>query len=440
MKKNKVVVIGGGSSYTPELIEGFILRNDQFHIDEFVLVDVQQGLEKVSIIEKLAQRMFKEAGLNVNAYASLDRRSAFVDADYVIVQMRVGLLDARIKDERISNKHGLIGQETNGAGGMFKGLRTVPVILDIVKDVQEICPNAWIVNFSNPSGMINEAVIKYTKFEKFVSLCNVPINMHYDIAKIMNLPKDELRLELYGLNHYFYVTDVFHNGISIKSAVIDEYCNTLSNPITMNNIDAYPWDEQFIRGINAIPCPYHNYYYFTKEELAKEMIAYGEGNVRAEKVHRIEESLFELYKDENLKVKPKELESRGGALYSDAACSLVCSIHNDTKDLQYVNTLNRGANPDLPFDSGVECTAVISRGGIFPLPMNHQNAALRGQIQMMKAFEQTVVDAAVLGNKELAISALNMNPLVDSMNAATAVFEELLEAHKEYLPNFFKED
>ena len=171
----KVVTIGGGSSYTPELIEGFIKRHNELPVKELWLVDIEEGKEKLEIVGSLAKRMVKKANIDMEIHLTLDRREALKDADFVTTQLRVGLLDARIKDESIPLSHGLIGQETNGAGGLFKALRTVPVVFDIIKDIEELCPNAWLINFTNPTGIISEAVFKYTNFKKYIGLCNVQI-------------------------------------------------------------------------------------------------------------------------------------------------------------------------------------------------------------------------------------------------------------------------
>ena len=162
----KIVTIGGGSSYTPELVEGFIKRHKELPVSELWLVDIEAGKEKLEIVGNLAKRMVKKAGIDMKIYLTLDRKEALRGADFVTTQLRVGLLDARIKDERIPLSHGVIGQETNGAGGLFKALRTIPVIFDILKDVEELCPNAWVINFTNPTGIITEAVFRYTKFKK----------------------------------------------------------------------------------------------------------------------------------------------------------------------------------------------------------------------------------------------------------------------------------
>ncbi|MER2256742.1 MAG: 6-phospho-beta-glucosidase, partial [Priestia megaterium] len=222
MKKGiKIVTIGGGSSYTPELIEGFIKRYDELPVRELWLVDVEEGKEKLEIVGDLAKRMVKKSGLPIDVHLTLDRREALKDADFVTTQFRVGLLDARAKDERIPLKYGVLGQETNGPGGLFKGLRTIPVILDICRDIEELCPEAWLINFTNPAGMVTEAVLRYSNIKKIVGLCNVPIGMEMGIAKLLDVDHSRIRIDFAGLNHMVYGLDVYVDGVSVKDQVID---------------------------------------------------------------------------------------------------------------------------------------------------------------------------------------------------------------------------
>lgn len=436
-KKLKIATIGGGSSYTPELVEGFIKRYDELPIDELWLVDIEDGKEKLEIVGKLAQRMVEEAGLPMKVILTLDRREALKDASFVTTQMRVGQLKARILDERIPLTHGIIGQETNGAGGMFKALRTIPVILDIVKDMRELCPDAWLINFTNPSGMVTEAVLRYSDHKRVIGLCNVPIGMQNGFARLMDVKPEQVQLQIAGLNHHFFVTDTFVDGVSQHEKMMDIYTNLKEEDyVSMKNIMTFPWSKSLLRGLNAIPCPYLSYYFFTKEQLEHELELFKENNVRAEFVKHVEDELFELYKDENLKVKPKQLEQRGGAHYSDAACSLITSIYNNKGDIQYVDCLNNGAVSDLPAESVVEIAAMITADGPKPLAIGEIPLPLKGTIQTIKTFERMVCEAAVTGNKDLAIAALTLNPLVPSDEIANIVFNELYEAHKAYLPQF----
>ena len=205
----------------------------------------------------------------------------------------------------------------------------------------------------------------------------------------------------------------------------------------MKNIKDFKWEPDFIRGIGVIPCPYHRYYFKKREMLESELKAYAENGTRAETVKKLEEELFELYKDETLDIKPPQLQERGGAYYSDAACRLINSIYNDTMDIQPVNTMNRGALADIAYDSAVEVSCVITKNGPVPLSMGHLPTAVRGLVQQIKAFEQTAADAAMTGDYNLALAAMTMNPLVQEDVDAKVLLDEMLEAHKDHLPQFF---
>lgn len=441
MKKLKVVTIGGGSSYTPELIEGFIKRHHELPIDELWLVDIEEGREKLEIVGNLAKRMVKASGVPMKVILSLDRTEALVDADFVTTQLRVGLLKSRILDERIPLSHGIIGQETNGAGGMFKALRTIPVILDIVEDMKKYCPQAWLINFTNPAGMVTEAVMKYGNFNKVVGLCNVPVGMKKSMASQLKEDEKDLDMEIVGLNHHFFMTDVFVHGKSRMDEILKLYEDlTDDDQVSMKNIMVIPWSKELIRGLKAIPAPYLSYYFFTKEQLDHQLELFEENNVRAEFVKNVEDELFALYKDESLEIKPKQLELRGGAHYSDAACSLINSIYNDKGDIQYVNTRNGDTISNLPRDVVIEVAAKITKDGPKPIKVGLIPYAINGTIQNTKSFELMVCEAAVTGDRDLAIAALTINPLVPSDKIANDVFRELLEAHKNYLPQFKGEE
>ncbi|MEH6938105.1 6-phospho-beta-glucosidase [Bacillus sp. JJ664] len=437
-KSIKITTIGGGSSYTPELVEGFIKRYDELPLRELWLVDVEEGREKLEIVGDLAKRMFQKAGLPVEVHLTLDRRAALKDADFVTTQFRVGLLEARAKDERIPLKYGVLGQETNGPGGLFKGLRTIPVILDIVKDMKELCPEAWLVNFTNPAGMVTEAVLRYTDHHKVVGLCNVPIGMEMGIAKLLNVEHSRVRIDFAGLNHMVYGLDVYVDGVSVKDKVID-YLTHPENSSFVKNIQGYGWEPEFISALGVLPCPYHNYYYKTREMVAKDLKSAETDGTRAEVVKKLEDDLFELYKDPNLSIKPPQLEKRGGAYYSDAAVRLISSIYNDKGDIQPVNTKNNGSIASIPNDSAVEVSCVITKDGPKPIVMGDLPVAVRGLVQQIKSFERVACEAAIEGDYNKAVLALTINPLVASDKVAKQIVDEMLEAHKAHLPQFFNE-
>lgn len=439
-KKIKIVTIGGGSSYTPELIEGFIKRSNELPIKEIWLVDIEDGKEKLEIVGAMAKRMVKAAGLDWEVNLTLDRKEALKDADFVSTQFRVGLLDARIKDERIPLSHGLIGQETNGAGGMLKAFRTIPVILDIIEDMKELCPNAWLINFTNPSGMITEAAIKYGGWNKTVGLCNVPINLMKQDSKALEIPEEDLFFKFAGLNHFHWHRVWDKEGNERTAELIELLYNPenadSNNEAVVANIKESKFIYEQIKDLGLLPCPYHNYYYATDDMLKEELESFSKGETRAEVVKRTEAELFELYKDTKLDYKPEQLTKRGGAYYSDAACEVICSIYNDKKTTMVVCTPNNGSVSDLPYDSIAEVSSIITAHGPEPINFGKLDVAAKGMLQLMKSMEQITISAAITGNYDEAVHSFTINPLVPSGKIARDVLEELLIAHKDYLPQF----
>lgn len=439
-KKLKVVTIGGGSSYTPELLEGFIKRYNELPVTELWLVDVEAGKEKLNIIFDLCQRMIEHAGVPLKLYQTLDRREALVDADFVTTQLRVGQLKARELDERIPLSHGYLGQETNGAGGLFKGLRTIPVIFDIIKDVEELCPDAWIINFTNPAGMVTEAVFRHTNFKRFIGVCNIPIGMKMFIQDVLNVqPQDDLSIDLFGLNHMVFIKDVFVNGKSHFANLLDSVASGTVTSSSVKNIFTLPFSEGLLRSLNLLPCSYLLYYVKQKEMLAIEMGEFYKGGVRAEVVQKVEKELFELYKNPTLDVKPKELELRGGAYYSDAACGVINAIYNDTQSEHYVNFPHLGHIDNIPDDWAIEMTCTIGRDGATPHSRTtHFDEKVLGLIYTIKGFEIAASCAALSGQFNDVLLALNLSPLVHSDMDAEKLAREMLLAHEALLPNFEK--
>ena len=436
----KIVTIGGGSSYTPELIEGFILRQKEMPITEIWLVDVEEGREKLEIVGAMAKRMVKAAGLDWKVNLTLDRREALKDADFVTTQFRVGLLDARIRDERIPLKYGYMGQETNGAGGMFKAFRTVPVILSIIEDMKELCPNAWLINFTNPSGIITEAAIKVGGWKKTIGLCNVPIGHMTSSNAVMGFPQfdETLFYKFAGLNHFHWHRVWDKAGNEITDYLIEQVYNPANKAKYegMKNIRNLPFAYEQVKDLGLLPCGYHRYYYITEDMLSEELEAYAKNETRAETVKKTEAELFELYKDEKLDYKPEQLTKRGGTHYSDAACEVIASIINDKRKIMVVSTQNNGAIADLPYDSIVEISAMITSHGAEPINWGSFKPAARGILQVQKAMEEVVIDAAVTGDYGTALQAFTINPLINGGAKAKAMLNEMLVANKDYLPQF----
>ena len=430
----KIATIGGGSSYTPELMEGFIKRYEELPIKEIWLVDVEAGREKQEIVGAMAQRMWDASPYDVKVHTTLDREEALRDADFVTTQFRVGQLNARVKDERIPFSYGLLGQETNGAGGMFKAFRTIPVILEVVEDMKRLCPNAWLINFANPSGMVTEAVLRYGKWDRVIGLCNVPVMAKMTEAIMLDRPVEDLIYKFAGVNHFHWHKVADKAGNDVTPLIIDKlYQEDNGLP---KNIHGVPFYREQLDEMNMIPCGYHQYYYRAEEMLAHGLEEYATVGTRAEQVKALEAELFELYKDPALNYKPKQLEERGGAYYSDAACETIASIYANKNTEIVVSTRNDGAVPDLPADCAVEVTAYLGAQGARNVAFGPLPTAERGWLQVMKAMELLTIEAAVTGNYALALQAFTINPLIPSGATAKQVMDELFVAHKAYLPQF----
>jgi 6-phospho-beta-glucosidase len=274
--------------------------------------------------------------------------------------------------------------------------------------------------------------------KKVVGLCNVPIGMEMGIAKLLDVEHSRVRIDFAGLNHMVYGLDVYVDGESVKAQVI-EFLTDPNNSSFVKNIQGIGWEPEFLKALNVLPCPYHMYYYKTKEMVEKEIESSKKEGTRAEVVQKLEKELFELYKDENLDIKPPQLEKRGGAYYSDAAVRLITSIYNDKGDIQPVNTMNRGAIASIPFESAVEVSCIITKEGPKPIVVGDLPVPVRGLVQQIKSFERVAAEAAVTGNYNTALLALTINPLTPSDQIAKEIVDEMLEAHHEYLPQFFKE-
>ncbi|WP_421191713.1 6-phospho-beta-glucosidase [Aeromonas jandaei] len=431
----KIVVIGAGSSYTPELIEGLIQRQHELPLRELWLVDIDDGREKMEIIAALTRRMLVKAGLGVRVETRLDREEALRGADYVCSQFRAGCLEARISDERISLKYGLIGQETNGLGGFANACRTIPIALQIAADMERLCPDAWLLNFTNPSGMVTEAVMRHSKI-KAVGLCNVPVIMQKGVATLLEShDEQEFIMQVAGLNHFIFVRQIQHQGEDKLGEVIARLAQG-DDPLVPRNIPPFAWPKDLLTNLGMIPCAYLRYYYMSDDILKQELgEASGEGT-RGEVVKAIEQQLFDLYRNPDLAEKPKALEGRGGQYYSEAACELMSAIHNDKRIIMHVNTRNNGAINGLPDECAVEVSSLITKSG--PLPLNvapFPQDTLR-LLQLMKEFEQLTIEAAITGNRHTAWRALVLNPLITSGSKLEQALDEVIAAHPDLMSAF----
>lgn len=424
MKEITVAVIGSGSTYCPELVDGFLKAQDTLKLKKISFMDIDE--RKRNIVGNLCIRMLEKAGVDCEVVITDDVDTALQGADFVVTQIRVGKLPARHLDESIPKKYGLIGQETTGIGGMFKALRTIPVIKHICERIEAICPDAWLINFTNPSGIITEFVLNHTNV-KNIGLCNVPIDMLDDVKEITG---EDVDIEYVGLNHLSWITSVKKNGEELLPGLIESGFS----PKVMANIKDDGFDLDCLKAVQGLPSSYLQYYYCREAKLEHQRT---DEKTRAEVCMEIEEQLLEMYNDEELCIKPALLDKRGGHKYSLAAVSLINSLANDVNDIQVVNVKNNGTLDFLDDDAIIEAPSVIGADGAKPVKVeNFKNQHIIALMRVVKAYEKFTVEAATTGSDEAAIKGLLVHPLVGDWEKATKCYAEMKEAHKDYLPEF----
>jgi 6-phospho-beta-glucosidase len=418
----KIAVVGGGSTYTPELVQGFATREDRLPVDELVLHDIDA--ERLEVVGGLAGRMLARAGWR-GRLVETDRLQEAVDgADFVVVQLRVGGQAMRLVDETLPLEFGCVGQETTGPGGFAKALRTVPVVLELAEEtVRRGAPGAWLVDFTNPVGIVTQALLD--RGHRAIGLCNSAIGFQRRFAALLDVAPDRVELEHVGLNHLTWERAVRVDGIDRLPELLERHGDQLAGDLGL--------PLALLRVLGAVPSTYLRYYYATGEVLDEQR----RGPSRARQVAEIERGLLELYRDPGLDTKPELLERRGGAFYSEAAAALIASLHAGTGDVQVVDVRNDGAVPGLPDDAVVEVPARIDADGAHPLPLDPLAPELLGLVQQAKAYERLTVEAAATGDRTVALKALLANPLVGQYRVAAPLLDALLQASRAYLPRFF---
>jgi 6-phospho-beta-glucosidase len=419
MRELKAAVIGAGSTYTPELIEGFIERQKNLNFQTFFLMDINK--EKLDVVGSLARRMLEAKGFKGKVVLTQNLDESLKGADYVFAQIRVGGLAARIRDEKIPLKYGLLGQETTGAGGFMKAVRTLPVMLDIAKRMEKLAPNAWLINFSNPSGIIAEGLLNHTKV-KMIGLCNCFINMHAELRKTTGAKNFDYNYV--GLNHLSWITSVTVNGKNVLES--------LGKGAKMKNVPDIEYDDELVRAIPAIPSSYLSYYYLRDEQIQHCKKA---KKTRGEVCAELEKSLLKQYSNPLLEIKPKELEERGGALYSTAAVSVVDAIENNKNEYHVVNVKNSGCLSFLENNDVAELKCLVNRKGATPAAtVKPDNPYIIGLMQAVKAYEKLTVRAVINGSRSDALAALMIHPLIGDYKKAKGVLDEMLDANAEFTP------
>jgi 6-phospho-beta-glucosidase len=421
----KLAVIGGGSTYTPELVAGLALERERLDLAEFVLQDIDS--ERREVVGGLARRMLNAAGFTGTLTVTDDLDRALDGASFVLIQLRVGGQTARLSDETIPLACGCIGQETTGAGGLGKALRTVPVVLDIANRVRELAADdAWIVDFTNPVGILTRSLLDAG--HPTVGLCNVAIGFQRSCARLLDVQPDRVLIDQVGLNHLTWVRRVLVDGADVLPDLIADHGDELAGHADV------PRDA--VERLGAVPSYYLRYFYRHDDMLAAQLA----GRPRAAEVAEIERELLELYRDPTLTTKPKLLEQRGGAFYSEAATQLVASLAGDTGDVQVVDVRNDGTLAGLASDDAVEVPARITARRPEPIEQPPLAPELLGLTQHVAAYERLAAQAAITGDRDLVYKALLAHPLVGQVPPVEELTERLLEADREHLPRFFAEE
>ncbi|KWT59393.1 6-phospho-beta-glucosidase [Streptomyces albus subsp. albus] len=413
----KIAVVGGGSTYTPELIDGFARLRDALPLAELVLID--PAADRLELVGGLARRIFAKQGHPGRISWTSDIDAGVDGADAVLLQLRVGGQAARNQDETWPLECGCVGQETTGAGGLAKALRTVPVVLDIAERIRRRNPDAWIVDFTNPVGIVTRALLSHG--HKAVGLCNVAIGFQRKFARLLDIAPERVELEHVGLNHLTWERAVRVDGEDVLPRLITEHGAAIAEDLHM--------PRSLVERLGVVPSYYLRYYY-QHDEVVEELRSKPS---RAAEVAAIEKQLLEMYGDPSLDEKPELLGKRGGAFYSEAAVALTSALLGDTGDVQIVNTVNNGTLPFLPDDAVIEVPATVGAGGAKPLPVRPLEPLYSGLIANVTAYEHLALEAALKGGRDRIFEALLAHPLIGQIAYADRLTDELIAHNREHL-------
>ena len=411
----KVAIIGGGSTYTPEVMEGLALWQLDGGVDAVSLYDTDE--KRLATVGDFSRRMALALNTSLQVETCATFEQAIEGADFVVLQIRVGGQQARHEDILMGLKHGLIGQETTGVGGFAKALRTIPVVLEMARQVRDANPEAWIVNFTNPAGIVTEAICRFAT-TRCVGLCNVPKEFQMDVARHMRVASDEVELDWVGLNHLGWARRIIIDGQDVLPYLID----SLESDYGPKNIPELEYPDGFLKALGMIPSSYVRYFY-AQDQMLKEILK--KDKTRAQEVMDIEAELMAYYGDKSNSLKPAALTERGGAWYSRVAVEVMEALCSEKPAKLIVNALNHSALDSLPGDACVEVPSEVSKDGVRPLPVGEVQDSIMGLIWQVKAYERLAIDAAVSEDPGKALLALVNHPLVPSSFVARKVLEDL---------------
>ncbi len=425
----KVTVIGGASSYSPELVDGLLSRTHALPLERLTLMDIDAA--RLESVAGFCRRMAQQLGHPVHIETSVALEPALEGADFVVTQIRVGGMAARISDEKLGRRHSILGQETTGVGGFACALRTIPRIVAVAQAMEEICPEAFLLNFTNPSGIVTEAVVKHSSV-RVAGLCNIPIGMEMDVAKHLGCAHADVELDYVGLNHLSWVYGVRIAGRDRTEDALDALIAHAAD-----EWDPGPICDAMVRAMRSLGMycnPYLHYFYAPEATLARQA---AQATTRGEDVQGIEDALFAIYADPAANQKPEMLSKRGGAHYSTAALAVMQAVWNDTGARLILCARNNGAVPEFDGDAVLELPARVGRDGVEALAQHAPPHAIRGLMQAVKSYESLTVDAALTGDRDAALQAMMANPLFPGVTESAALLDELLAINEPHLRGTF---
>ena len=428
----KITVVGAGSSYTPELFADLAAEAEPLDVEQVVLMDA--NAERAAFVAGVSEKLVKDAGQHIRVTGTADLEEAVRGADFVMLQIRVAGLAARVRDEKLPMELGMVGNETAGAGGFVCALRTIPATLDIARTIERLAPDAWIFNLSNPAGIVTETLLKNTGL-KAMGFCNIPINTTYALAEVLDVAPEKVQLDSFGLNHLSWVRRVFVDSEERLQPLIAETCDADSSLYRRGLVDDF-MEPEFFRTLGMIPSWYVRYFYFPEQTLEEDRRA---GHSKGEEDMQREARLHEIYSTAGYDDEARRiLSSKGGAQYYLPVLQAIHAIVNNSGDIVVADVRNGTALPDLPPNVCVEVPTRIYRDRSEPLPVGTMPLSVRGLVQTVKAYEELTIQAALTGSREIAIEALMANPLVGSFSKASRFFSQVLENERQYIPQFYK--
>jgi 6-phospho-beta-glucosidase len=426
----KITVIGAGSSYTPELFANLADYPDRLGIDKVYLHDLTG--EKLELIHRVSQKLVDESGGRPVITATTDLGEAINDSDFILMQIRVGGLAARIRDETLPMQLGMAGNETTGPGGFACGLRTVTAAMEISRQIQQIAPKAWVMNLSNPAGMVTEAILNNSGI-RAVGFCNIPINTTYAIGRIFNINPEHIQLDSFGLNHLSW-TRAAYVGEKDILAPVWESAGSSESILYKSGLVEDLIQPEWLETLRMIPGWYLRYFYNPDLVLEQD---HQKSQTRGSDDIQAEIQLKEIFESKGFTPEAQQiLSNKGGAQYYLPVLQVIDSMIHDRGDIVVVDTLNGGCMPDLPPESCVEVPARIYGDRIEPLPVGPMPLTVRSLVQAVKTYEQLTIQAALAGDHKAALAALMAHPLVGSLSKAQPFLQQMLENERDFLPQF----